>query len=102
MLNDEDYLRTAMRRQAGQPPVESSGSDPTSLVRWTPEVRVLSDMIDELRALRATLVAVNGGNAKEPPRYDRPTTAVARVRNELSREKHQGLVSRMLGRRAEE
>jgi len=101
ILTDEDYLHDALSRQPKHTDDDDPGYDRVGLTRWTPEVRVLADLVDELRALRATVVAVAGGPAKEPSRYDRPRTALDKVRFNLSRERHEKLVNRILPDRTE-
>jgi hypothetical protein len=98
VLTDEEYLTEAMRHRRDEGSGEA-GFDRTVLVRWTPEVRVLADLVDEIRRLRATVVGLAGGGAKEPARYDRPRTALDKVRHGLAREKHEKLVNRVLPNR---
>lgn len=74
-----------------------------SLILWTPEVRVLADLIDEIKRLRHVIIMANsekGKAPKAPDPYPRPKSALdgATKRAEHARRQaaHEALAARLL------
>lgn len=101
---DEDHAKMmaesiAARQAAGDEP-DTKGP---SLTTWTPEVAILTNVFDAVRAVQHAVVAVNAekGKVPEPPKPSpRPVTPLERAlkRAEFERKKssHQALVKRLL------
>lgn len=107
--NDEEHAdmiakAEAARRENGQP--EEKWTPP--LRSWTPEMGKLTEILDAVRGLNFTLIAVNSEKGKAgqpPPPSPRPMTAIdkARKRADYHRrlESHKSLVARMLPKKAQ-
>lgn len=102
VANDPEHAKmlaeAAAERQEGE---EHPGP---SLTSWTPEVAILADVVDELRAVRHSIIMSNHDPKKTPPSppkpYRRPSTALSRLaaqaRHESRQKKHQSLAERLL------
>lgn len=86
----------ARKAQAGKQPEEPGGP---SLLDWTLETELLTKALDELRALRTTLIAVNSTAGKQPsaPKPEpRPRTAHQDVKETSRMIGHRALASRLM------
>lgn len=97
---DEEHAAMLAEAIAKRPETEDKGP---SLTSWTPEVSVLADVVDELRAVRHTLVMVNsekGKAPKAPQPYPRPKSALAKARQQANfrrrQASHESLAARLL------
>lgn len=100
---DEDHAKMmaeslAARKDAGD---ERDTAGP-SLTTWTPEVAMLTNILDAVRGVQHAVVAVNAGK-QAPPAPDptpRPVTplerAMKRVEYERRKARHEALAARML------
>lgn len=85
--------------------VEAGGGRPSDphppISSWSPEVELLADIADELKALRTVLIAVNSekGRAPKLKPTPRPRTMLDKVRASHRRAKHETLANRVLMRR---
>jgi hypothetical protein len=87
-----------MAEDDGREDPETSGP---ALTSWTPEVEVLTRLVDAVKALHYLIPASQGSkNVKPPPPEPRPVTALegARKRATFDRRKakHDALAARML------
>jgi len=82
--------------EAGKQPDEPGGP---SLVEWTLAAELATKTLDEIRALRTTLIAVNSTKGKQPaaPKPEpRPRTAHHEVKETSRMVKHRALSARIL------
>lgn len=104
MANDEEYAKMvaeamAARKKAGEAPPEDKGP---ALTTWTPEMAMLTNLLDAVNGVRYAVVAVQAGKkAGDPPKpARRPQTALEKAmrRAEFSRRQtaHEALVARVL------
>lgn len=103
IANDEEHAKlvaeTMAKRKAAGEQDEDRGP---ALTGWTPEVAVLTQVLDAVNAVRYAVVAVQAGKkAGEPPKpARRPITALEKAmrRAEYERRKtaHESLVARVL------
>lgn len=105
VANDEEHAQMlaaqlAARSAAGD---EAKESGP-ALTTWTPEVAVMTSVLDAVRHLAYATVAVQGGSSGEPPKpAPRPSTAIEKAMkaadNARRKSKHDKLVARVLPNR---
>lgn len=101
---DEDHARMmAEAIQARQDAGEEPSSKGPALTTWTPEVAVMTNILDAVRGVQHAVVAVQApkGKSPEPPKPSpRPVTPLERALKlaEYNRRKssHEALVARML------
>ncbi len=94
LVNDEEHARMVLEASAGQ---ESKAPSGPPMATWSAEVEALTNIADEVRALRYVTTAVNSKNKPKPPvPYARPKTAFERVRNQQREQRHRELVARVL------
>lgn len=101
---DEEHARMmaesiAARQASGEEEAKSTGP---SLTTWTPEVAMLTNLLDAVRGVQhAVFAAQHGKKAGEPPKPSpRPITplerALKRAEYDRRKAKHESLVQRML------
>lgn len=69
---------------------------------WSGEVEAMTKILDAVRGLQHTLVAVNSekGKSPKPPKpFPRPRTILEKMEYEDRRERHESLANRILARR---
>lgn len=93
MLNDEEFARAIMERQAKQN-APTKGGVPVS--EYTQEVDLLRTLIVAVRALQATVSSALGGTPGqiEPP--PGPITLLKQMENDIRQAAHESLVARVL------
>lgn len=100
--NDEEYAAMVAKAAAD---AEADGQDHHPPLRtWSPEASLLADVVDAVRNVSTTLVAVNGGKPSQPDRTPRPQTAMEKAQKEAvqarKKRRHNSLVARMLPHKA--
>jgi len=104
MANDEEYAAMvaktmAERKARGE---DTAKDDGPALTSWTPELAMLTNLLDAINGVRYAVVAVQAGKkAGDPPKpARRPQTALERAmrRAEFNRRQaaHEALVARVL------
>lgn len=81
---------------------DDSGEEPRmSLVGWTPERELLTDVLHAVRAMHATLIAAHSKNGKPPevPAPRRPRTLVDDLRRRADREQAENVIQMFSPRR---
>jgi len=107
VANDEEHARMvaeaiAARKERG----EDDGDKGPALTTWSPEVAVMTQVLDAVHSVRYAVVAVQAGKkAGDPPKpARRPVTALERAMRvgEFNRRKavHEALVARVLPHKA--
>lgn len=78
---------------------EKSSPHP-DLVEWSPEVELLTLIVESLNHLRADFAAVNSKNHKRPkvPELPRPQTAFERVKAKSVRTQHKWISKQVLSK----
>jgi hypothetical protein len=105
LSTDEEHARMVIKAQekARRDGIEEKKPSGPPLSTWSPEVAMLANVADELRALRYLTTAVNSKNKPNPPMpYARPITAFDRVRNQEREAAHRALVARVLPHKAKQ
>lgn len=108
VATDEEHARLMAEAMAAR---KAEGGDDEkdrgpALTTWTPEVAVLTRVVDELKNVRYAVIAAQAGKkAGDPPKPEpRPTTAITKAikRAEHARRKaaHESLVARVLPHKA--
>ena len=97
MLNDEEFARAIMERQAKQNTPTRAG---IPVREYTQEVDLLRTLIVAVRALQATVSGALGGKPGhiEPP--PGPITLLKQMENDVRRTAHESLVARVLPQKA--
>lgn len=104
--NDEEHAQMVADARAKAEIEEEVGTNHPPMRTWTPEVAVLTDILDAIRSNTHTLAAVNavGKNVPSPSPAPRPTSALERAMKvaKFDRRKaaHEKLVARMLPHKA--
>lgn len=80
LANDIDFARVVIE---ANPETEGNGA---RISAWSPEVEMLAQAVDALRAVNANQIVIAGGKAKFSP-VVRPITAFDRARHEAKRAK---------------
>lgn len=107
VMNDEEHAKLLAEAHAKKKKDGGQEEDRgPSLTTWTPEVAVLTQVLDAVNSVRYAVVAVQAGKkAGDPPKpARRPVTALERAmrRAEYNRRKaaHESLVARVLPQKA--
>lgn len=106
VAKDEEHARMIAESIAARGPGAAAEDSGPSLTSWTPEVAVLTDVLDAINQVRYAVVAVQAGKkAGDPPKSSpRPITALARAfkkaENDRRKSAHESLVARVLPRKA--
>lgn len=105
VTEDEEHAAMLAERLAAEPPSEGENAGP-SLSSWTPEVAVLTGVLDAVRRVEYAVIAAQAGSkaAGQPPKPSpRPVTplerALKRADFERRKAKHEALVARVLRNR---
>lgn len=102
---DEEHARMLAEQLASRDEEEKGDRGP-ALTTWTPEVGVLTSVLDAVRRVEhAVYAAQHGKKAGEPPKpLPRPVTpleaALKRAQHERRKAKHEALVARVLPQKA--
>lgn len=107
IANDEEYAEFAAKAAAerGETRPGAKSDDGPPLTTWTPEVAIMTQVLDAVNQVRYAVIAVQAGKkAGDPPKpARRPQTAFERAfrRAEFDRRKaaHESLVARVLPRK---
>ncbi|WP_242882575.1 hypothetical protein [Actinomadura litoris] len=89
----------ALAEDPDLPPPPDTGPSSPRLTEWTPEVRVLADLVDRIGALIRVQISQSQRRPPEIRPYPRPVTAAQRSARRARREEHDALVSRVKNRR---
>lgn len=94
-IADDDELARQVLEHLGRGTVPAR----PPLTEYSTLIEVLSNFLDELRELHATLIAVNSAKGRRPrvTRTPRPETAVMRAEKRRSMERLMELEQRLLG-----
>lgn len=101
MEDDPEYVELVREAliQSKKPPKEG-----ISMKDWSALRDLGADVIDELRMLRSTIIAANGGNSNPKP-VERPTTlmmdAAESAKITRRRIKHENLVEKLVPKKQE-
>jgi len=106
LANDEQHAEMLAKAIAARGDDEDAPSKGPAWNTWTPEVAMLTQVVDAVRSLQHTLVAVNAEKAPPPPEpLPRPTGALEKAVKiaefNLRKAKHQALVARVLPHKAQ-
>lgn len=100
---DEEHARMMAEALAEREQDDDAEGSGPPLTTWTPEVAVLTNVLDAVRGVQYAVIAANseGGKAPEAPKpAPRPTTplerAMRRADFERRKAKHESLVARLL------
>lgn len=103
---DEEHAKMVAEAVANRPKSDEQDERGPALTTWTPEVAMLTNILDAVRSLQHSLIAVNSGKGKSPEHpkpSPRPRTALenALKHAEYHRQKkaHEALVARVLPNR---
>lgn len=104
-MNDPEHAKGVAEWQSRhEKPGEKEKSYP-GWQTWSPEVERLASIEDELKQLRSTLVAVNGGKPGKMEAVDRPKSMIAEEKQKADYRRklsvHEQLKSKMLPAKAE-
>lgn len=103
-MNDPEHAKAVAQWQSDNDTGEKKKFNPPWNT-WSPEVERLAGIEDELRQLRSTLIAVNGGKPGKMEPVERPTSMVAEEKKKADYQRkkkvHDRLVSKMLPNKAE-
>jgi hypothetical protein len=109
MANDEEYATLVSRSILEGPSVRDDEEWSPPLVEMTPEVVVLSTLVDAVNALRTTLIMANSKPGSAPPKippYPRPNTLLDKMVASAKRNQrwhaHEKLADRLLPNRNKE
>jgi|SRR5690606_24656588 len=97
MLNDPEMVEMIMKRQMEQEKdgkKKSKSGIPVS--EYTRVVGIGRDLIQEIRSLRAVVLAVAGGGSKPPEPYEGPITLLKEAEFNVRQAQHDSLVARVL------
>ncbi len=94
MTADEDLAAEMLRQDRPEPRPQRRMSD------WTPEVELLSVVVDRLAELSQTVAASRGAKPRQIAPAPRPVTATDRVRERQRLVKHRSIVARVLPHKA--
>lgn len=104
---DEEHAKMMAESIAARPKAEKGESTGPSLTTWTPEVAVLTNVLDAVRQVQHAVVAVQApkGKAPEAPKPSpRPVTPLERALKNLEHQRrksaHESLVARVLPQKA--
>jgi hypothetical protein len=97
VADDDDLARHLLKHSPPDP-----GRPQRRMSDWSPEVEMLTAVLDRLGELVQAVAAVGGAKPKKVQPAPRPVTAYERVRRNRRAERHRSLVSRVLPHKRQE